>query len=169
MNRLNRRVLTLVVIGTAFWGRQSNSAEFNIANGDVAGLKAAIIASNTNNEDDTINLAPNGTYVLTTIDNTGPVGPAGLPVISDDNGHSLVISGFIAGTKSTITRDVNAPACRIFTLGNSTTSNVTVQFKNLVITNGLAASQGGPTRGGAIYDSGRRLTMQNCYDQWQFC
>ena len=146
MNGLSRRIAVFVIaVATLSAVRWSGAAEFNIANGDVAGLKAAIIASNTNNEDDTINLAPDGNYVLTTIDNTGPVGPAGLPVILDDNGHSLVISGFIAGTKSTISRDPNAPAFRIYTLGNSTTSSVTVQFKNLVIKNGLAASQGGPT------------------------
>jgi len=162
MNRLNYRILALVILGMAVGTHWSKCAEFNIANGDVAGLKAAIIASNTNNEDDTINLAPNGNYVLTTVDNTGPVGPSGLPVIADDNGHKLTISGFIAGTKSTITRAPNAPAFRIFTLGNATSSNAIVLIDHLVITNGSAAAQGGPSKGGAIYDSGRRSNVSDC-------
>ena len=39
-------------------------AVFTVANGDAAGLIAAISASNTNNQSDTINLAAGGTYVF---------------------------------------------------------------------------------------------------------
>ena len=55
----------------------AEAATFNIANGDVAGLISAINTANSNNQDDTINLASNGDYVLTVPDN----GSNGLPVI----------------------------------------------------------------------------------------
>ena len=68
---------------------------FNIANGDVAGLIAAINAANTNPGADTINLAPGGTYTLTQVG--GPDswnGPSGLPVINSPiiiNGNGAII------------------------------------------------------------------------------
>src|SRR5687767_1148381 len=65
------------------------AATFNVANFDIDGLKAAITASNTNNEDDIINLAMNGGYALTQAHafNTG------LPFIESDNNHALTING----------------------------------------------------------------------------
>src|SRR5687768_499112 len=60
------------------------SSVFNIADGDVAGLIAAIKAANTNPGPDIINLAPGGTYTLTTVaddDGTYYGGPTGLPWI----------------------------------------------------------------------------------------
>ena len=62
----------------------------------MAGLKAAITAANTNGQDDIINLAPKGTYTLTTVDNSGNGNddrPNGLPLIGNDGGHSLTING----------------------------------------------------------------------------
>ncbi len=82
MNRLNRRVLPLVIVGTLSWGHWSKSATFNIANGDVAGLITAINTANTNNQNDDINLAANGTYTLTNVNNMND-GPNGLPTITE--------------------------------------------------------------------------------------
>ena len=65
------------------------SATFNIANGDVAGLKNAINTANTNNENDLISLAAGGVYTLTTIENN----ETGLPTIQVDTNHSLTING----------------------------------------------------------------------------
>ena len=47
--------------------RQTSAATFNP--NDVASLITAINTSNTNSEDDTIELATNGTYTLTAINN----------------------------------------------------------------------------------------------------
>ena len=64
-----------------------DSAVFNIADGDVAGLIAAINSANASGCPATINLAPNGTYTLTAgADNGDPdfyqaSGAAGLPYI----------------------------------------------------------------------------------------
>ena len=58
---------------------------FNVINGDVPGLKAAINTANGNNQDDLILLAANGSYTLTNIDNFA-TGPNGLPVVGPDNG-----------------------------------------------------------------------------------
>src|SRR4051812_11020312 len=70
----------------------ASAATFNIANGDVAGLKTAITTANSNNADDTINLAANGAYVLTTEDT--PM--IGLPLIGADSNHTLTINGAAA-------------------------------------------------------------------------
>ncbi|MBD2767506.1 hypothetical protein IC235_06325 [Hymenobacter sp. BT664] len=81
----------------------SFAAIFPIANGDVAALVAAINTANTNGQADVINLASNGTYVFTTINNTvtglpgGYIeteGPVALPLIRDDvaSGFDLIIN-----------------------------------------------------------------------------
>ena len=68
---------------------QANAATFNIPDADPEALKTAIIAANSNGEDDTIHLAAGGSYVLTEPDN----GFNGLPVIAPDNGRKLDIEG----------------------------------------------------------------------------
>src|ERR1700758_2979166 len=92
-------VSLVLCIGLTFFQYHSlSAATFNIADGDVAGLKAAMNTSNTNQEDDTINLANGGTYILTTIDNS-TYGPTGLPVLVNDRNikvggnYSLTING----------------------------------------------------------------------------
>src|SRR6476620_7878385 len=68
-------------------------AVFNIANGNVVGLIAAITTANTNNQADTINLATGGVYTLTAVNNvTIGNGTNGLPVITSDNGNALTIN-----------------------------------------------------------------------------
>src|SRR5439155_11775330 len=111
---------------------------FNIANGDVAGLISAINTANSNNQDDTINLASNGDYVLTAPDN----GSNGLPVIGIDNAHNLTING----NGATIRRSsaVGTPEFRIFQMAIHFGNSVTIS--NLTISNGYLSS--GP--GGAI-------------------
>jgi len=47
----------------------AKAATTSVADGDVAGLISAINAANTNPGPDTINLAANGTYTLTVINN----------------------------------------------------------------------------------------------------
>ena len=68
----------------------------NIADGDVAKLKAAITTANSNGDDDVINLARNGTLThlrsRTTLDMPHG-GTNGLPIIVSDSGHSLTING----------------------------------------------------------------------------
>src|SRR5438105_13230321 len=79
------------LIGTAllFLGSSTRAATFPIADGDVAGLKSAITSANANGQDDTIELAMNGTYVLTVRDNA----LNGLPAVAPDGGHRLTING----------------------------------------------------------------------------
>ena len=66
------------------------AATFNIADGDVAALKAAIATANTNNQTNTINLATNGSYILNGADD----GINGLPVIQGTaNNFPLTVNG----------------------------------------------------------------------------
>ncbi len=87
------------------------AATFQIADGDVAGLIAAIQTANTNGEANTINLAPNGTYVLMAVAEFpmeyGAPGAVGLPVV-----RSVLT---INGNGATIRRS-NAPGIPQFTV-----------------------------------------------------
>ena len=70
----------ILSIGTA---PTVHAATFNIADGDVSGLIAAINTANGDGVPDTIELATNGTYELTAVDNNTN-GPNGLPSIISD-------------------------------------------------------------------------------------
>src|SRR5688572_22169634 len=76
---------------------QAMAATYNVADGDVTGLIAAVNASNANVGPDTINLAYGGTYTLTYI--AGPDGwhgDTGLPIVqgpSQAQPETLTING----------------------------------------------------------------------------
>ena len=94
----------------------AQAAVFNIADGDVAGLKGAINTANSNGQDDTINLATNGTYTLTAVDNTDN-GANGLPRILEDlagqTSHSLTINGNGATLSRTVGNIAARPATTV--------------------------------------------------------
>ncbi len=150
------RALFFCLLATALLTGGSASAQINIvniANGDVAGLKTAITAANSNGKDDIINLATNGTYTLTTVDNV-TTGATGLPVIGSDSGHSVTIHGH----GSTLTRGGSTPF-RIFQMAAS--SNVFID--SLTISNALIANFGpGNALGAAILNIGGTLTLTTC-------
>jgi len=89
--------LLLAFLAALTFSQEAQAATFNVADGDVAGLIAAINATNSNPGPDTINLAPGGTYILTYI--AGPDGwhgPTGLPIVqgfSETQHESLTING----------------------------------------------------------------------------
>ena len=146
------------LIGTTlslFSAHLSHSAVFNIANGDVTGLKNAITTANANGQDDVIELATNGIYTLTTRDN----GINGLPRIGADGGRHLTLHGNGA------------------TIGRSSVGG-TMKFRLLYISSGASVTLGGLTLsngditalgssyGGGIYSDGESgsvtLTVSNC-------
>ena len=62
----------------------------------LAGLNNAINTANSNGEPDTINLATNGTYTLTAVNNTTSNGANGLPAIRHESSNvvsDLIING----------------------------------------------------------------------------
>ena len=125
----------------------SRNAPYNIADGDVTGLIAAINASNANPGPDIINLAPSGTYTLTYV--AGPDswhGPTGLPIVqgpSETRRESLTING----NGSTIQRS-SAPGTPEFRIFHSLYAKVVLD--GVVIRNGRVY---GPNRcgGGGLY------------------
>lgn|GEM_PF-3212202 len=125
-----------------------------VADNDVDGpngLKASITNSNTNGQDDTIELATNGTYVLSVRDNA----LNGLPAVAPDAGHKLTIHG----NGSTIMRSTaGVPTFRIFYINSG--ANLTLD--HLLLSNGNP----GAFHGGAIYNDGETnnvsLTITNC-------
>ena len=162
MNRLLRRTLVAVISATTLCAAfRLGAAVFNIADGDVTGLKNAIATSASNNQNDTINLAANGTYTLTSVDNA-PVGYGanGLPIITYDNGHSLVING----NNSALVRS-NGPSFRILICDNQgVDSPAGLTINNLRISNGFAAitESGHGNDGAGILNLGMPLTLMNC-------
>nr|WP_263013019.1 tandem-95 repeat protein [Ancylothrix sp. D3o] len=126
---------------------QNTLATFNIADGDVAGLIAAIAAANTNNQADTINLAQGGTYTLAAANN----GVNGLPVISLDS-FNLTNTLTINGNGATIQRSTAAgtPNFRFFQ------NNAVLSLAGLTLRNGNPANAGG-----AILNNGFALTITN--------
>jgi hypothetical protein len=125
---LHLLVMAALLASFAFAVQPVGAATFDIADGDVAGLIAAINTANGNGQADTINLANGGTYTLTTEDNDTN-GPNGLPLITSQ----ITING----NGATIRRDPSY-ACpvddgtsdfRIFqvgTAGNLTLNDLTV-------------------------------------------
>src|SRR3954453_20079476 len=83
MNAPTRIPLALSCAFLFTCARVGRAAVFNIANGDVAGLKAAMTIANANGVADTINLSAGGLYTLTAIDNSVN-GANGLPAIAND-------------------------------------------------------------------------------------
>ncbi len=129
-------------------------ATFNVAAGDVAGLKQAIANANATLADDIIELT-SGTYTLTTVDNNTSDGFAstanGLPTPAD-----LTVGGklTINGNGAIIQRDTAAPAFRFFYVP----SNTDLTLNSLTFSNGSADK-----RGGAIYVTSTlgNLTVNN--------
>ncbi len=159
-------------------------AVFDIPNGDVAALKAAIVTANTNGEDDVIALATGGFYLLTTTAS----GANGLPIIGPDGGRTLILKG--GGATIQRSNAAGTPNFRIFYIGSGAQADIA----SLTIRNGNLVAHGGgiyvdgedaPTSlvlagcaligntgdyGGAIYNDGyadgatfgANLTVINC-------
>ncbi|MHB8644304.1 MAG: choice-of-anchor Q domain-containing protein [Thermomicrobiales bacterium] len=98
-------------------------AAVNVGNGDIIGLKMAIQAGGI------VNLAANGLYTLTTVDNADVTGPNGLPVIVA--GSNLTINGNGATIqRSTI---IGTQRFRFFEVA----AGATVQLNDLTLSNGF--------------------------------
>jgi CSLREA domain-containing protein len=140
-----------------FIGAPAYPAVFNIANGDVPGLKAAITTANSNGQADTINLASGGIYTLNSVDNSAD-GPTGLPTIANDvAGLDLTING----NGATIQRSMVAgtPDFRIFSVSDGTS----LSCVGLTIANGkLSGTNGVPGNGAGIYAFQANVALTNC-------
>lgn len=116
----------------------SSAAVFNVANGDVAGLAAAITAANGNGAADEINLAEGGTYTLTAVlpAITGPT-------ILNGNG-SLLQRSTAGGTALFRVLDINTTAV--------------VVVNDLTVRNGHLGTQ----TGAGIRIQGGNVTLRHC-------
>ena len=132
----------------------AQSAAFDIPDGDVTGLVAAINAANGTIEADTINLAPGGTYTLTAVDNTDYFfGPSGLPKITSPiafNGNGATVER--SGAPET-------PEFRIFAIAGGQAT-----FRELTIRGGRAApgAPGYEGGGGGLRNDGGTLLLVDC-------
>jgi len=137
---------------------QLNAEVFNIANGDVTGLITAINAANANSEADIINLATNGLYNLTAVNNT-----ISNPNIGGGNGLPAIINSFsgagaditINGNGATIQRNTTADL-RILVISGSSTE---VVINNVIFKNAKATLNGACI---AAMWKDVRLTINGC-------
>lgn len=136
---------------------------FTLGNNDVSGLSGAIQTANSDGQADTIVLARNGTYTLTTVNNS-TAGANGLPVITSTN---LTIDG----NGATIARSSAAgtPAFRILFIG----ANASVTLEDVLISGGLAQGSAGANgasgaNGSSATASGaRRERAKRCERQFR--
>jgi hypothetical protein len=137
-------VSALLLISVAFFSAPLfvDAATINVADGDVAGLIAAIQSANSNAGPDTIKLADNGLYTLTVVDNNVS-GPSGLPNITSEI--------TIQGEGATIQRSSVAltPSFRIFHVR----PNGDLTINKTTIRNGKGAI------GAGIYNKGGKLKV----------
>jgi hypothetical protein len=142
----------LAISLTALLPAVAQAATFDIANGDVAGLIAAINTANGNGQANSINLATNGTYTLTTIDNSGYYGPTGLPVI--------ISQIAINGNGATIQRSnaSGTPDFRIFLISNGP-SRLTLNGVT------IGGGQGGGFSGAGLLNTGYLLLSNSTVTQ----
>jgi hypothetical protein len=141
----------LLAAGISFcFGVTGWAATFDIADGDVAALIAAVNTANVNGEADTINLSAGGTYILTVVDNTTN-GENGLPSITTEitiNGSGATIERSAAG---------GTPAFRFFHV--SLEGDLTLN--DLTITNGIGVDATTSYGGGGICNFGA-TTLNGC-------
>lgn len=126
---------------------RAGAATIDVADGDVAGLIAAITTANGNGESDTIRLAPDGLYVLTAVDNTTN-GPSGLPQILSDSSHDLTIDG----RGATLRRNAGAPPFNFLVVAGS----ADLTLERLQLEGGSRHASGGAI---SVYGS---LTVEDC-------
>jgi hypothetical protein len=128
----------------------TQAATYNVGNGDVAGLIAAINAANSSPAPNTINLASGATYTLTAVDN----GVNGLPAIT----NSMTING----NGATIQRSgaAGTPDFRIFHI----LTDGTVTFSGLTISNGRGTGDASNSfLGGGIFNrNSATVNITNC-------
>jgi CSLREA domain-containing protein len=128
----------------------TQAAVFNIANGDVAALKSAIITANGNGQPDIINLASSGAYLLTSIDNSVN-GATGLPVITGDlavNGNGSILQ------RSTAT---GIPEFRVLQV----TNGATLSCNDITISAGKASGSFPANAGAGIFVNQAMLSLTN--------
>jgi hypothetical protein len=147
----------------------SQAATFNIADGDVAGLIAAIQAANASGGS-TINLAPHGNYILTAVADSSPdyqsSGAAGLPYIRSQitiNGNGATIQRSTAsGTPDFVVFEVSGVNATL-TLNAATITGGS--FGGLHMAYGNAVLQGSTVTqnsgGGGIIDTCGSLSLVN--------
>lgn len=135
-------MMWLIVMAELLLPALVNAATFNPTTNDE--LRDAIITSNGNNQNDTINLG-NLIFSLTTSNNTSTNGDNGLPVIASDANHSIYMKN------GTIERAAAAAdAFRIFEVA----LDATLELENVTLRNGQSTAVSGGGDGGAILNLG---------------
>ncbi len=131
---------------------------FNVANNDVAALVSAIIAANNNSEADIINLAANGVYDLTAVNNT-----ISNPNIGGGNGLPAITNSF-AGTGADITINGNGATIQRNTAGDLRLLVIAGSGTEVIINNVVFKNAKATLNGAAIAAMWQKvkLTVNDC-------
>ncbi|MCB0108521.1 MAG: hypothetical protein KDE53_21520, partial [Caldilineaceae bacterium] len=133
------------------WPTSARAADFVVACGDTAGLISAITSANGNGQADTITLAPDCTYTLTTVNNNTD-GANGLPDI-----NSAIT---IVGNSAIIERWSGAPAFRILHIS----AGGSLTLEGVAIRGGQTSGVSFPDASGAgIFNWLGSLTIRNSH------
>jgi len=146
---MTRASILACAVGACVPAVVTSADEFFIADGDVAGLIAAINAANANGEADTIHLATGGLYTLTIPNHDGEFGPTGLPAIESEIE--------ILGNGATIQRDGSADTAAFRFLFVHADGHLTLEETTL----SKGDVRPGGDWGGAIFNRGL-LIVTNC-------
>ncbi len=132
--------------------------DFNVANNDVAALVSAIIAANNNSEADVINLAANGVYDLTAVNNT-----ISNPNIGGGNGLPAITNSF-AGTGADITINGNGATIQRNTAGDLRLLVIAGSGTEVIINNVVFKNAKATLNGAAIAAMWQKvkLTVNDC-------
>ena len=156
-------VFLLACLTLAVFSPAAQAATFNVADGDVAGLIAAINTANANcAAATTINLAPGGTYTLTAVAENPPEynAPAavGLPVIR--------VSITINGNGATIRRSTasGTPDFVLLAVSGRTASGPPACYSDPVLTLNQTILTGG-SQGGLHMNSGNAVVRDSTVTQ----
>ena len=136
------------------------AATFNIPDGRVDLLIGAINTANINDDFDTINLATNGLYTLTVVNNTTN-GANGLPLVQNDvsfGGTEIGTDLTINGNGARLERSEFAPNFRILQVFDGATCVI----NNLNMNRGRVLDVTGSQGGGAIFNNASRFILSGC-------
>jgi predicted outer membrane repeat protein len=139
-------------------------AVFNIANGDIAALRSAILTANANNQADTINLAAGGTYSFADAADPADGGNALPTIFTDTNNAANLLT--INGNGATLTRSTAAgtPFFRFLRVAvpSGTFTAPTVAVNGVTFTNGRLDPAATQQLGGAVLLAGGNLSLTDC-------
>lgn len=128
------------------------TCDYNVADGDEAGLISAVNSANSTAGEETICLASNSTYTFSAAND--------VDTVVGNSAFEVTDPLIMEGNGSTIEREQNADEFRLIFVNNLLSEGGALVLKNTKIQNGLiSANYTNSHNGGGIYSYGGNLTL----------